>query len=354
MSQAINSLKSICVLRLSSIGDITHMIPVIKTLQKHSPMTDITWIIGKTEYSLVKNMRDIEFVVIDKKNIIQSIRDLLKLRKRKFFTIMLHMQVSLRSNILSLLIKAGCKIGFDNSNSKNLHRFFIDESIQTLPNSHVLENFFCFLEKLGLSKKEYDRDIGIINKGQDIDELNKQLVNQKYVVFNPFTSSRSFNYRQWEITNYIPVIRHLYEKYNIFSVITGSSDNREKAIARKLSLDMTNICPIYNFVGKTDLQELYKIIAGCEFYIGPDSGTLHIASILSKPVIGLFATSNPLRTGPFQNMDFIVNKYPEALMKYKKKSLLNAKWGERIRHKEAMSLIKVDDVIQKVDKILSL
>jgi len=117
MSQAINSLKSICVLRLSSIGDITHMIPVIKTLQKHSPMTDITWIIGKTEYSLVKNMRDIEFVVIDKKNIIQSIRDLLKLRKRKFFTIMLHMQVSLRSNILSLLIKAGCKIGFDNSNS---------------------------------------------------------------------------------------------------------------------------------------------------------------------------------------------------------------------------------------------
>ena len=354
MSQTINSLKSICVLRLSSIGDITHMIPVIKTLQKHSPMTDITWIIGKTEYSLVKNMRDIEFVVIDKKNIIQSIRDLLKLRKRKFFTIMLHMQVSLRSNILSLLIKARCKIGFDNSNSKNLHRFFIDESIQTLPNSHVLENFFCFLEKLGLSKKEYDRDIGIINKGQDIDELNKQLVNQKYVVFNPFTSSRSFNYRQWEITNYIPVIRHLYEKYNIFSVITGSSDNREKAIARKLSLDMTNICPIYNFVGKTDLQELYKIIAGCEFYIGPDSGTLHIASILSKPVIGLFATSNPLRTGPFQNMDFIVNKYPEALMKYKKKSLLNAKWGERIRHKEAMSLIKVDDVIQKVDKILSL
>lgn len=354
MSQTINSLKSICVLRLSSIGDITHMIPVIKTLQKHSPMTDITWIIGKTEYSLVKNMRDIEFVVIDKKNIIQSIRDLLKLRKRKFFTIMLHMQVSLRSNILSLLIKARCKIGFDNSNSKNLHRFFIDESIQTLPNSHVLENFFCFLEKLGLSKKEYDRDIGIINKGQNIDELNKQLVNQKYVVFNPFTSSRSFNYRQWEITNYIPVIRHLYEKYNIFSVITGSSDNREKAIARKLSLDMTNICPIYNFVGKTDLQELYKIIAGCEFYIGPDSGTLHIASILSKPVIGLFATSNPLRTGPFQNMDFIVNKYPEALMKYKKKSLLNAKWGERIRHKEAMSLIKVDDVIQKVDKILSL
>ena len=66
MSQNINSLSSICILRLSSIGDITHMIPVINTLRNHSPESNITWIIGKTEYELVKNIIDIEFVVFDK------------------------------------------------------------------------------------------------------------------------------------------------------------------------------------------------------------------------------------------------------------------------------------------------
>ena len=66
MSQTINPLKSICILRLSSIGDITHMIPIIKTIQTYSVKTNITWIIGKTEYTLVKNMTNIKFIVIDK------------------------------------------------------------------------------------------------------------------------------------------------------------------------------------------------------------------------------------------------------------------------------------------------
>ena len=354
MPQTSNSLKSICILRLSSIGDITHMIPIVKTLQKHSPMTDITWIIGKTEYSLVKNMKDIEFIVIDKKNIIQGIQDLLRLRERKFFDVLLHMQVSLRSNILSLLVKANRKIGFDCYNSKNMHQLFITESIKEMPKSHVLNTFFCFLEALGIIKREYDRDIGIKKDFKKIVEFDKTLINKKYIVINPFTSERSFNYREWDIINYIPIIKYLYERYNLVTIITGSSNKNQLVMAERFCRDMVNVSPIYNFVGKTNLQELYNIVSGCELYIGPDSGTLHIASILSKPVIGLFATSNPERTGPFQNIEFIINKYPEALKKYNKKLVSDAKWGERIRNKKAMSLIKVDDVKKKIGMILRL
>ena len=355
MSQTPNSLKSICILRLSSIGDITHMIPIVKTLQKYSPTTDITWIIGKTEYSLVKNMEDIEFIVIDKKNFIQGIQNLLKLRERKFFDVLLHMQVSLRSNILSLLVKAERRIGFDSYNSKNFHQFFITESIKEIPKSHVLNTFFCFLEVLGIMKREYNRDIGITKKDfKKIDKFDKTLINRKYVVINPFTSARSFNYREWDIMNYIPIIKYLYEQYNLVTIITGSSSENQIIMAERICNDTIDVCPIYNFVGKTNLQELYNIISECEFYIGPDSGTLHIASILSKPVIGLFATSNPDRTGPFQNIEFIINKYPEALKKYNKKLVSDAKWGERVRDKKAMSLIKVDDVKKKIDMILRL
>ena len=97
-----------------------------------------------------------------------------------------------------------------------------------------------------------------------------------------------------------------------------------------------------------------NIIKGCEFYIGPDSGTLHIASMLRKPVIGLFATSNPLRTGPYDNMDYVINKYEIALKKYNNKSIHEVKWGARIRNNQAMSLITQDDVIDMADKILGL
>ena len=73
MSQKNNLPSSICVLRLSSIGDITHMIPVIKTIQHNLPKSDITWIIGKTEYPLVKNMKEVRFIIIDKSKNLKSI-----------------------------------------------------------------------------------------------------------------------------------------------------------------------------------------------------------------------------------------------------------------------------------------
>jgi heptosyltransferase I len=344
MSQAINSLKSICVIRLSSIGDITHMIPVIKTLQTHSPMTNITWIIGKTEYHLVKNIKNIEFIVINKRSFIETIMILLKLRK-KSFDVLLHMQVSLRSNLMTLFIRAKRKIGFDKDKSKNFHNLFINESIDSSGKKHVLETFFYFLSKIGLKEKEYSKDINIEDPKISIFSSK-----EKYMVFNPFTSSRKFNYREWDINNYKIIIDYLANNYGISSVIIGGHSEYELEKSNLFSKKNN----VKNMVGKTNLQDVYSLIKSSELYIGPDSGTLHIASMLLKPVIGLYATSNPLRTGPYYGMKYTINKYPEALMIFNKKTEDTAKWGERIRDKNAMSLIKTEDVINSIDKILKL
>ena len=343
MSQATNSLKSICIIRLSSIGDITHMIPIIKTLQAHSPITNITWIIGKTEYQLVKNIKNVEFIVINKKNILETIMILLKLRKRKYFDALLHMQVSLRSNLMTLFIKATRKIGFDKSKSKNFHSLFINETIDSSGNTHVLETFFYFLSKIGIKEREYSKDISI--KDSKISVLPAK---EKYIVFNPFTSSRKFNYREWDINNYKIIIDYLANNYNISSVIIGGHSKYE--LEKSILFNKEN--NLKNMVGKTNLQDIYNLIKSSELYIGPDSGTLHIASMLLKPVIGLYATSNPLRTGPYYEMKYTINKYPEALMMFNKKTEDTAKWGERVRNKNAMSLIKTQDVIDSIDKIL--
>ena len=110
---------------------------------------------------------------------------------------------------------------------------------------------------------------------------------------------------------------------------------------------------IHNYVGKTKLQELYTILANCVVYIGPDSGTLHIASMLNKPVIGLYVTSNPNRTGPYLNKQYTINKYPQALKLFENKCEDNVKWGYRVRNKKAMSLIKIEEVINMIRTILS-
>ncbi len=329
MSQKSNYPASICILRLSSIGDITHMIPVIKTIQQNLPQSDLTWIIGKTEYQLVKSIKKIRFIIIDKKHTIKSIIDLNNKLKNEKFDVLLHMQRSLRSKLISLFIKANKKFSYSN--------------VEMPKEIHVLDSFFYFLKQIGIKETLLDWSL-------DLDSTKKlELKNKKkYIVFNPFTSSRRFNYREWDIKNYEYIVKYLSDKYNLHSIMVGGSTNYEIESSKKLSLNDS----ISNMVGKTNLEELCNIVKDCEFYIGPDSGTLHIASMLSKPTIGLFATSNPKRTGPYQNQKYIINRYNEALRIFKNTDIDNVKWGTRIRDKKAMSLINVDDVIEMIDRVL--
>ena len=333
------SLKSICILRLSSIGDVTHIVPIINTIKKNSPKTSITWIIGSKEYELVKDISNISFIIIDKKRFIKSCKDLFKLNNGLSFDVLLHMQVSFRSNIISTLIKARRKIGFNKSLSKNMHSFFINEEIKEQDNQHVMDSFFMFLEKIGISKNVIDYDINI-NK-TDISYDN-------FFVANPFTSVRKFNFREWDINNYKIISEYVKEKYGIEMILVGGQSKYEREMSEKICTNNY----IYNLVGKTKLQDLYRILSKAKFYLGPDSGTLHIASMLRKKVIGLYATSNPFRTGPYKNMEYIINKYPEAMKLYKNKEISSVKWGERIRNNDAMKLITIDEVKNKIDLIL--
>ena len=58
--------EDICVLRLSAIGDTCHALAVIRNLQDNWPAARITWVIGKTEATLMGDIRDIEFITFDK------------------------------------------------------------------------------------------------------------------------------------------------------------------------------------------------------------------------------------------------------------------------------------------------
>ncbi len=337
-------LKSICILRLSSIGDVTHIVPIINTIKKNSTKTSITWIIGSIEYELVKAMPNINFVVIDKKNFFDSVKKLRNINDGNPFDVLLHMQVSLRSNFLSMFLRANRKIGFNKKLSKNFHSLFINEAIREKGDQHVLNTFELFLEKININDISYDWDINIPNKKKIHSKYNK------YFIINPFTSNRRFNYREWNMSNYISVSEYVKNKFNLNTIVVGGNSVYE----RNTSKIFDDYGFIFNLVGKTDLQDLYKLLRDSEFYLGPDSGTLHIASMLKKKIIGLYATSNPYRTGPFKNMSHTINQYPKAVKIYLSKDINSVTWGERVRNREAMNLITIDDVKNKVNEILSL
>ena len=46
---------SLCILRLSAVGDVCHALAVVQHIQRHWPQTKLTWIVGKTEMGLLYN-----------------------------------------------------------------------------------------------------------------------------------------------------------------------------------------------------------------------------------------------------------------------------------------------------------
>ena len=331
-----NTSISICILRLSSIGDITHILPIIATLQKSYKNCDITWIIGKTEYQLVKELDDINFIVIDKNKTIDSLLGMHIFSKKMKFDIVFHMQKSLRSKLAGKIIKGKINITFNDIDTQK---------------SHVLEHFFSFLDKVNISSRVLDwkTDKILAKNDKYLDEFNFTK-SKSLVAINPFTSNRVNNYREWDYNNYVVISDYLKNQYSIDTIFLGKTNSTKKLQLEKYFQNKSNVI---NMINKTTLGQMLSILNICKFYIGPDSGSLHMANMLKVPVIGLYATSNPKRTGPYKNLDYTIDKYEEALNKFSNKNISSAKWGERVREKNAMKLITLDDVKMMINKVLS-
>jgi len=341
--------ESLCILRLSAIGDVTHMLPVIATLQQHWPDTRITWIIGKVEYQLVKSLPDIEFIIFDKNNGLAEYRALKKNIAKRHFDILLMMQVALRANLISLLINADIKIGYDKKRARDFHGLFCNQHIEGPHRVHVLDTFFQFIEKLGITERNMDW----LLKAEKPDYQFAQNIIQKQptVIINPCSSARKNNWRNWSQQNYSEIIDTLMQR-DIKVILTGGPSSQEINYTENI----VKLCrqPPLNLVGKTTLTQLLALLEQARCLIAPDTGPAHMGTVAGIPVIGLYASSNPERSGPYNSLSITVNKYPASLQKFNHEYIDNARWGQRVRAPDVMKMISIEDVIGHINQCLEI
>jgi len=335
--------QSLCILRLSAIGDVTHVLPTLRTLQKSWPETRITWVIGKLEASLVEDIDGVEFIIFDKR------RGAAAFLSGRRFDVLFHMQVSLRASLASLLIKAPLRVGFDRSRAHNGQWLFSNRQIRHQPNQHVLDSFLEFPRLLGLTDIELRWDIPLPAAATAF--VTALLpAGTKYLTINPCSSNRSRNWRNWEVRSYAAIIDHAHEAYGLRTVLTGGPSAMEREYARRI-IEMAAHPPL-STVGKTNLKELAALLQGAEALISPDTGPAHLANAMGTPVIGLYASSNPARTGPYHSRSITIDKYPAAISKEFGKSVNEVRWGQRVRDPEVMRLISDEEVLQRLDEVL--
>lgn len=161
--------KSLCILRLSAIGDTCHVLAAVQQIQRHWQQTRITWIIGKTEAALFRHVKGIHFVIYDKKSGWKGVLALWKQLKDCHFDALLNMQTAFRASLLSLGIKANYKIGFGKQRAREGQWLFTNRRIEDPATPHVLDGFLAFVAYLGVPVSPPTWDLGIT------DEMRRQV-----------------------------------------------------------------------------------------------------------------------------------------------------------------------------------
>jgi heptosyltransferase I len=343
--------RSLCLLRLSAIGDISHTLPLLRTLQTAWPETQITWIIGKQEHELVGDIQGVDFIIFDKSRRWRAFADLRRALKGKRFDVLLHLQMSLRASLASLLVRARIRLGFDRERAKDGQWLFTNHQIAPAKNQHVVDAFFGFSEALGIKERVMEWDIPIPYAAHQF--AAERLPEGDFIVISPCSSMA---YRNWTARGYAAVAKHAIEKYGMKVVLCGGPSRLEWFLAAEIaaSLDMAKLGgSLTNLIGQTSLKQLLAVLQRARVVISPDAGPAHLATAVGTPVIGLYACTNPDRARPYLSADTVVNRYPEALRAKYGKSVAECTWGVRIRDKGPMELIPSDQVVTMLDVLLT-
>ncbi|MFA9460384.1 glycosyltransferase family 9 protein [Thiohalorhabdus sp. Cl-TMA] len=328
--------RSLCLLRLSAIGDVVNIVPLVRTLQRELPETRLTWIIGRTEAELVAGLEGVELLVLDKARTARSLTALWSRLRGRRFDVLLHAQAAWRANLVSTAVRAGFRIGYDRPRAKDFQRAFVHGAIHPGPSPHTLDGYFGFSRALGIKERHLEWGIPIPEAAR-LRARSLMVPDRRALVINPCASAG--NRRNWLPERYARVADHAAARHGCQVLFTGGAAPRDHRFIETIRGAMAH--PASNLAGRTSLKEMLALLGESTVLLAPDTGPVHMATAVGTPVIGLYAASDPARSGPYRSREWCVDRYPAASSR------------GLGRGAAAMRLIDVDSVTARLDRLLA-
>ncbi|MGI8437440.1 MAG: glycosyltransferase family 9 protein [Chthoniobacterales bacterium] len=334
--------SSICLVRLSALGDVVLALPLVQTLRRAFPAAQITWVTSPESAALLRGLAGVNFLVVPKP---RGLRDYARFRRRvagEKFDVVLAAQASHRANVLQALIPARRRIGFDQERARDFHDWFVREHVRPRK-EHLLEGFLAFAEALGIPPEQH-----VIEWPLVLDEAPPELPVKPFVAIHLAASKPE---RNWRLERHAAVSRQIVNELGLGVVLTGSPSETEREMANEVTKQAG--VSITNLVGRTTPKQLALVLRNARAVISPDTAAVHLARAVGTPIVGLYAVARPEMTGPYRALDFCVNAFPTAVRKILGKDPETCAWNTRVPFLEAMDLIGVDEVIDQLHRALA-
>jgi heptosyltransferase I len=338
--------RSVCILRLSAIGDTCHVVPVLRTLQAVWPATRFTWIIAKSESRLMRLIEGVEFIIVDKGAGFGALAAARGQLANQRFDVLLHMQVALRASLIALAVQAAVKVGFDRARARELQWLFTNAQIAPRTQEHVLESFFGFPQALGIEERRLSWDIPLPQTAQAY--ARALIPDAQPTLLISACSSHAM--RNWRPERYAAVAEHAVRRHGMRVILTGGPNALEQTTGAAITRAAR--VPIVNQIGRDTLPQLLALLGRATVLLSPDSGPVHMATMVATPVVGLYAPTNPARSGPYLSQQWCINAYARAARRFRHCEPDALPWGTKIEEPGVMDLIEVEEVLAKLDELL--
>ena len=321
--------------------------PVVRAIKAHWPDTKISWILGSLEHKLLKNLAESSSFLLTNGVAWPQFANYNNKMQNREFDVLLHMQVAARANILSRLIKARVRLGWDRARSRDRHHWFVNHSVESVPFQHQVEGFLEFARSLGIAAPTPQWQL-------PVSEEDRSWAESKLAVTNPIlmiSACSSHVLRNWRSECYAQVADRAIAELGMSVVLIGGPGELDKRTAAEIQQHMHG--QALNLAGKDTLGQSMALMEKAAVLISPDSGPAHIASALDTPVIGLYAATWSKRSGPYNSLDLCVDRFEDATRKFRHKEARDLRWGTRIEVPGVMDLIEPDTVFEKLKQFRS-
>ena len=335
--------KNILIIKMSSLGDVLHTLPFAAALRERYPEAKISWLVHPQFAGFVPDQPLIDEVIYFDKaaftkmswskrlDFIKSFRKELQAKK---FDLVIDLQGLFKSAVVAFLTGTKDKIGYCEMREGS---GFISKPIcGDHCGDHVIERYLDVARYLGAringvefplpDLQEETTNVHKLLASAGIKFVRKQKTLAGKVVVGKNTSEVSFpvfnthnslvptSYvvmvpgARWETkkwpSEYFAKLARMFIDDGLYVVLAGSKDDvRQGEIIKELANFPKEIIDV---IGKTSLRELAALIKESCFYVSGDTGPLHIATALKKPLVAIYGPTRPERTGPYGNKDAIV------------------------------------------------
>jgi 3-deoxy-D-manno-octulosonic-acid transferase/heptosyltransferase-1 len=301
----------ILIVKLSAIGDVVHTLPALNSLRRHFPRAHITWLVEAGAADLLAGHPALDRVIVSRRkqwargigtrrwrqHLGQIHRFLQDLRDTRY-DIIFDFQAALKGAMLIALARGRRKIGFGPGMEHQEHSHLVlNEKIPIVSMEiHALERGLKLLEAVGIFTKKVEYRLPVTPDARRSTSRwlaqNADNATRPAVAINPMAQWKT---KLWPPDRFAVLADRIIDDHRAMVYFTGGPADRE--IIENILQHMRHNA--VNLAGKTSLIELAAVYDHMAVVVTTDTGPMHIAAAVEKPVVALFGPTAQWRTGPY-------------------------------------------------------